>query len=37
MQGRDVPLTDKQTKLNDKYEEKYRRLRAAPATDAKVK
>jgi imidazolonepropionase-like amidohydrolase len=26
VQGRDVPLSDKQTKLNDKYEEKYRRL-----------
>jgi imidazolonepropionase-like amidohydrolase len=37
MQGRDVPLTDKQTKLNDKYEEKYRRLRAAPSVDMKTK
>lgn len=26
IQGRDVPLADKQTRLNDKYEEKYRRL-----------
>lgn len=28
IQGRDVPLADKQTRLNDKYQEKYRRLAA---------
>ncbi len=37
IQGRDVPLTDKQTKLNDKYEEKYRRLRAVPNVETKTK
>jgi imidazolonepropionase-like amidohydrolase len=35
IQGRDVPLTDKQTKLNDKYEEKYRRLEGSAKVNAK--
>jgi imidazolonepropionase-like amidohydrolase len=35
IQGRDVPLTDKQTKLNDKYEEKYRRLDGAAKSTRK--
>ncbi len=28
IKGRDIPLEDKQTKLNDKYEQKYRQLKA---------
>jgi imidazolonepropionase-like amidohydrolase len=26
IQGRDIPLEDKQTRLNDKYEQKYKQL-----------
>lgn len=26
IQGRDIPLADKQTRLNDKYEQKYQQL-----------
>lgn len=28
IQGRDIPLEDKQTRLNEKYEQKYRQLKA---------
>jgi imidazolonepropionase-like amidohydrolase len=29
IQGRDIPLADKQTRLNDKYEQKYQQLKSA--------
>jgi imidazolonepropionase-like amidohydrolase len=30
IQGRDIPLTDRQTKLNEKYEQKYQQLKLKP-------